>query len=487
MIASAGTGSGFSGLARYLLHGKDGQDPDRVEWVSLRNLATDDPELVAAEMRATAAQAPRVEKPVYHLSISAPREETLSREQWEEVADRVLKDLGLEEHQVMLVAHQDREHEHVHLVVNRVHPERLRAWDNSHDYRRIERSLRRIERERGLREVPGHHYRLPGQAPPGRSEGWTSGERRLAERTGREPWIEELRREVSGEFRAAGSWAELEHRLDQRGLRIEARGRGLVVTDGERQVKASRIARSASREKLERRFGQGFAEWREARREFLDAVEAYQATAARREELGRARIAAGQDGALEREAVTRFQRLQGDSRAALYQLDRHLERVYRPGDQARARRDLLRLAHRSGWESVARTLESRPERFGRLQGAAVGRIESGPRRAARAVAREAAAAARSLGSLRDNLRRARGPTIAAVGRLLEARSRGRRAAGELGALPRSRPLEQQIARLAGRIGYEAVRFILAPSPLRAVRAVLRTVQAAHDLVRGAER
>jgi hypothetical protein len=117
----------------------------------------------------------------------------------------------------------------------------------------------------------------------------------------------------------------------------------------------------------------------------------------------------------------------------------------------------------------------------------VGRVETGPRKAARAAARDAAAPARTLGSVRDNLRRSRGATIAAVGRLLEARSRGRRAAEEFGALPRSRPLEQQVARLAGRIGVEAVRFILAPSPLRAVRAVMRSFEAARDLGRGAER
>src|SRR5690606_14584799 len=116
------------------------------------------------------------------------------------VADRLLAELGLQEHQVLIVAHGDTRHRHVHLMVNRVHPDTLRAWDDRHDYARIERSLRVQERELGLREVPGHHFRLEGQEPPDRAQSLSTGELRAWERTGRVPFAELVRREAGPDF-----------------------------------------------------------------------------------------------------------------------------------------------------------------------------------------------------------------------------------------------------------------------------------------------
>jgi hypothetical protein len=233
----------------------------------VRNLAIQDPELAPRVMRATAEQNARVKTPVYHLSPFASPGESLSGEQWEEVADRVLKSLGLTEHQALLVAHHDTAHEHVHLMVNRVHPERLMVWKPNHDYPKIERPLRQMEREWGLREVPGRHHQLDGQERPRRSRGSTQGERRQADRTGTEPWAERVRSQVRGDFKKAKSWADLEHRLQEKGLHLRRRGQGLVVTDNTRLVKVSRIHRNGSYRRLGKQFGMSFEEWRRVRGE----------------------------------------------------------------------------------------------------------------------------------------------------------------------------------------------------------------------------
>ena len=44
------------------------------------------------------------------------------------------------------------------------------------------------------------------------------------------------------------------------GLRLERKGQGLVITDGEHQVKASRVARDLSLHRLEARFGVPYPE-----------------------------------------------------------------------------------------------------------------------------------------------------------------------------------------------------------------------------------
>lgn len=86
-----------------------------------------------------------------------------------QVADRLVRDLRLQEHQALIMAHGDTRHPHLHLMINRVHPETFRAWDPKHDYAQIEHSIREQERELNLRAVPGHHYRLDGREKAGRS------------------------------------------------------------------------------------------------------------------------------------------------------------------------------------------------------------------------------------------------------------------------------------------------------------------------------
>ncbi len=71
-------------------------------------------------MRATATENERVGHPVYHFGLSLQPGEHLDRRRWEDAIDRVLRRMGLADHQTVLVAHRDSGHEHVHLVINRV-------------------------------------------------------------------------------------------------------------------------------------------------------------------------------------------------------------------------------------------------------------------------------------------------------------------------------------------------------------------------------
>jgi hypothetical protein len=154
MIAHAVTGSGFKGVVSYLETGHDKDSPERVAWSSARNLATDNLKVAASVMRHTANQSVRCKKPVYHMAISWPSGDDVDREAMEEIAERTLADMGLDEHQALIVAHNDAEHNHIHIVVNRVHPETGKAWATSHDRKRVMESLRAQELERGLQYVP---------------------------------------------------------------------------------------------------------------------------------------------------------------------------------------------------------------------------------------------------------------------------------------------------------------------------------------------
>src|SRR5581483_640079 len=237
MIAVSSSGKRFGALAAYLTRQRKGID--RVAWVETRNLPTTDPKLAARFMQATAAKNSRVEAPVYHVAIAFHPDDVVTRDMMRQIADRFLADLGLRDHQVVIVAHNDRPHAHMHLMVNRVHPETGRAWDRWQDQVRTQRVLREAERAFGLREVRGRLHQFPGHEVPARAAR-TSGEVRQTTRTGVEP-LADLIRKYAAELRSARSWDELHERLAMRGLTLERKGQGLVITDGREQVKASRV------------------------------------------------------------------------------------------------------------------------------------------------------------------------------------------------------------------------------------------------------
>jgi hypothetical protein len=155
-------GKGFLALYRYLVFGAAGEERDRVEWIEMRNLYTEDPALAVRFMSATAKESARTIRPVYHLTISFDPSDLVDRASMLQVADAVLARLGLSEHQCIIVAHNDTLHPHMHLMVNRVHPELLRAWENGWERVRIQQALRAQEVELGLRIVPGRLARVPG-------------------------------------------------------------------------------------------------------------------------------------------------------------------------------------------------------------------------------------------------------------------------------------------------------------------------------------
>lgn len=176
MIAISSSGKSFRTLAAYLASGRTGEERGRVAWTASRNLPTSEPELAATFMRATAVQSDRIEKPVYHVVLSFDPNDGVDRTTMERVADRVLGRLGLAEHQAVIVAHRDRAHSHLHLLVNRVHPETGKAWERWKDQPVIQQVLREEERELGLREVPGRLASLPSNEKPGPERASASGE-----------------------------------------------------------------------------------------------------------------------------------------------------------------------------------------------------------------------------------------------------------------------------------------------------------------------
>ena len=71
----------------------------------------------------------------YHLVISFhPEDRRLAPAELEGVVRRAVGAAGLEEHQYIAVRHSEQEHEHLHVAVNKIHPETLKIH---HPYKAI--------------------------------------------------------------------------------------------------------------------------------------------------------------------------------------------------------------------------------------------------------------------------------------------------------------------------------------------------------------
>ena len=145
MIAKAVKGTGFRGALAYDLAPEKGDVLDT-------NLAGETPRELAAEFGAIRDLRPTLGKAVLHVSLTAAPGEQLSDDQWREIGQRYLAGMGFSEHQYVLTRHTDTEHDHIHLVANRIGFDGQVVSD-SRDYQRQEQLMREIEREYGLQAV----------------------------------------------------------------------------------------------------------------------------------------------------------------------------------------------------------------------------------------------------------------------------------------------------------------------------------------------
>ena len=260
MIAQTHRSASFRSLAAYLERPKPHRpDTTRVAWTEPRNLLCSASLGEAAwEISIVARGSERVKKPVYHVSLSWAPEDEPSRGHMTTVADDVMHTLSLADHQSMYVAHADEDYRHLHVMANLVHPNTLRVHRLGLHYRRVEAVLRHAERRFGFREVPGHWYQLPDQAPPDRSQSLSKGAYKALCKGKSVPFQVIVRQVAALDFSEATGWRDLVARLDRYGLRLEARRSGLVVTDGHEYAKSSSVAPGISRRALEERFGEAF-------------------------------------------------------------------------------------------------------------------------------------------------------------------------------------------------------------------------------------
>lgn len=247
----------FRAVAHYLVRGRSARpDPKRVAWTISQNLPTDDPELAAAYMAATAAASARTRKAAYHVMIAWQARERPAPRLMQDVARQALDLAGLGEHQALIMGHGDKPHPHLHILLNRVHPETGRAWKTTHDYAAFDRIMRVLADAHGCAYAPAHVYNpeLTDALPK------APGTRALRAARGGAPtlrpqWSRKATREVGDllaeDITPSSALEDVVAALDRHGLKLEAKGRGHVIGNAEGYAKLSSVGLASSARLLE--------------------------------------------------------------------------------------------------------------------------------------------------------------------------------------------------------------------------------------------
>lgn len=140
MISKAVRGSGFSGAISYICTKSD--------VIRTQNIAAQNWRNAAWEMRSV-ANGNRTSKPVYHHIVSFDPAEKLDDETMFRAAESMLQKLGLGDNQAVFAIHRDKEHWHVHTVVNLISFDG-KAVRLDHDFHVRPKLARAIEKELGL-------------------------------------------------------------------------------------------------------------------------------------------------------------------------------------------------------------------------------------------------------------------------------------------------------------------------------------------------
>lgn len=235
-----------SSMYRLVSYLTDDQGVDsRVGEIRISNCASEEPELAALEMLAVQQSNHRAQgDKTYHLVLSF--QEYPSSAALKDMEERVCKELGFAGHQRVSVMHGDTDHPHLHIAINKIHPERLTMREPYYDKQKLATFCARMERLHGLR--PDNHIPRAQAAETASANMENAGD--LESLTGF------IRRNCLEGLKSAASWKEAHELLAKHGLSIRPRANGLVISSGDVHVKASSVDRSLSRKRLEERLGE---------------------------------------------------------------------------------------------------------------------------------------------------------------------------------------------------------------------------------------
>jgi len=145
MIGKIMKNSSFKATAKYVIEKQGAQ-------IIGGNMVMETPDGLAAEFAMSGDLKPMIKHPVYHFSLSLPPTESLTDEQFSELATQYLTGMGLDEveNQYFVARHTDTDHDHVHIVASRINVSTGTVIDDGYDRYHSQIILRDLERQYSL-------------------------------------------------------------------------------------------------------------------------------------------------------------------------------------------------------------------------------------------------------------------------------------------------------------------------------------------------
>jgi hypothetical protein len=123
VIAKITRGGSFRGASQYVLDERRSLDRDHQPEIVGGNMAGRTSAELTREFEAVRQQRPDIRKPVEHVALSfAWDERPLSNDEMARLADEYLKQRGHDPDRVqyVVVRHRDKDHQHCHILLNRI-------------------------------------------------------------------------------------------------------------------------------------------------------------------------------------------------------------------------------------------------------------------------------------------------------------------------------------------------------------------------------
>lgn len=227
-------------------------NPKKARLIDSKDVRLDDNTTIARSMQGQADDKPgrKLKNPVYHISLDFAHEDApkLTDDLMVEIAREYMRRMGITNTQYIVCRHTDREHQHLHIVANRVNNDGKTISDSNDDVRNI-KVCKALTREYGL------HF----------SKGKMNVKRdRLR---GKDKVKYQIYDAIKAALPRCNNWSDLCDKLVKQGIgvnfkynRNEGKIIGVSFTKNEISFSGSRIDRSISFYKLDRLFGSRIAE-----------------------------------------------------------------------------------------------------------------------------------------------------------------------------------------------------------------------------------
>jgi len=264
--------SRVAGVANYIVEPERENGAEKCIHHEAENFLTDTHEGHVAEMIALAQDAVRSKDPIDHWVLSWPPSERPTVAQVRDAVQMFTEHCGLRGHQTIWGLHDDTKNMHVHIAVNRVHPETLKVVEINKGFQlnAAHQAVAIIERKQGWKSVENARYKTNEKgellidsktqrpalnkakdkplAPTGPAQDM---EIQTGQKSAQRLGIENAAPIIA----QAISWKELHANMAAAGLEYRREGSGAKVYVGDIGVKASDIDRKASFGNLQKRFG----------------------------------------------------------------------------------------------------------------------------------------------------------------------------------------------------------------------------------------